>query len=138
MAKRLAWLLLHASALWLVLPARADERILDYHADIVVRADASVEVHETIRVRSEGQRIKHGIFRDFPTLYRDNMGLRHSVEFNLLQAKMSGSEAESYSIEGLSNGVRVKIGDPELELSPGEHTFELVYTATRELGFFAD
>jgi hypothetical protein len=56
--------------------AAADERILDFHSDITVDADASMRVTETIRVRAEGDRIRHGIFRDFPTVYRDRSGMR--------------------------------------------------------------
>ena len=61
--------------------AIADERILDYHSDIQVRPDSSIEVHETIRVRSEGRSIRHGIFRDFPTTYTDKVGSRYRVGF---------------------------------------------------------
>jgi hypothetical protein len=42
--------------------AVADERILNFHSDIQVLPDASLVVHEVIRVSSEGERIRHGIF----------------------------------------------------------------------------
>jgi hypothetical protein len=45
------------------------EQILDYHSDIRVRQDAFLLVRETIRVRSAGIKIHHGIYRDFPTRY---------------------------------------------------------------------
>ena len=32
--------------------AHADERILDFHSDIAIAADASMQVSETIRVRA--------------------------------------------------------------------------------------
>ena len=47
--------------------ARADERILDFHSEIAVAADGGLDVAETIKVRSEGNDIRHGIFREFPT-----------------------------------------------------------------------
>ena len=61
--------------------ARADERILEFHSEISVATDASMLVDETIRVRAEGDRIRHGIYRDFPTDYRDRFGNRVHVDF---------------------------------------------------------
>ena len=137
MIRRLAWFVV-AAALWLVLPARADERILDFHSDITVRADASLQVREIIRVRCEGNRIRHGIFRDFPTRYRDRLGNNYVVGLAILRGHIVGGEEDSYHTEQLLNGVRIKLGDPVALLSPGDYTFELVYTVTRELGFFDD
>ena len=54
----------------LSLPVSSDERILAYHSDIDVHADASMTVTETIRVRAEGNNIRRGIYRDFPTHLR--------------------------------------------------------------------
>ena len=42
------------------------EGILSFHSDIVVHQDASMTVTETIKVHAEGDRIKRGIYRDFP------------------------------------------------------------------------
>ena len=50
--------------LLLPLLAAADERILSFHGDIVVRQDGRIQVTETIRVRAEGDRIHRGIYRD--------------------------------------------------------------------------
>ena len=52
----------------------ADERILSYHSDISIAADATMTVDETIRVRAEGINIRRGIYRDFPTDYNDEFG----------------------------------------------------------------
>ena len=58
---------------WLAIlsPATADERILSYDSDLTVRSDGSLDVVETIRVRAEGSSIRRGIYRDFPTRYKD-------------------------------------------------------------------
>jgi hypothetical protein len=60
-------LFLHAVLLAAPLAAVADERILSFHSKIDVAADGGMDVTETIRVRAEGQAIRHGIYRDFPT-----------------------------------------------------------------------
>ena len=52
-------------------PTRADERILSWHSQIVVERSGDLVVTETIRVRTEGDRIKRGIYRDIPLLLED-------------------------------------------------------------------
>jgi len=115
----------------------AAERILSFDADITVRPDASLVVTETIRVRAEGDRIKRGIYRDFPTRYKDRAGNRYSVEFSVLQVQRDGSP-EPYHSERRSNGVRVYIGDANRLVTPGEHEYLLRYRTSRQIGFFQD
>ena len=64
--------------------ASADERILNFHSEIRVLQDGWIEVTETIRVRAEGNRIRRGIYRDFPTEYYDKLGNRYEVDFRPL------------------------------------------------------
>ena len=52
----------------------ADERILEFSSDIRVSPQGRLDVTETIVVRAEGNRIRRGIYRDFPTSYRDQYG----------------------------------------------------------------
>ncbi len=63
--------------------AAAEERITRFASDIRVRADSSLDVTETIDVRAEGDRIRRGIFRDFPTRYRGRSGSQVRVGFTL-------------------------------------------------------
>jgi hypothetical protein len=49
--------------------AHADERILSFDSTITVAHDGTLEVRETIRVNAEGDAIRRGIYRDFPTIY---------------------------------------------------------------------
>ncbi len=128
-----------ALALWLVLPpaVQAQERILEFHSDIEVQVDASMTVTETIRVRAEGKQIKRGIYRDFPTSYRDRLGNRYRVGFEVLAVTRDG-EPEAFHRERRRNGVRVYIGRKELYLSPGIYTYTLRYRSNRQLGFFAE
>ena len=79
-----AWRLIIALGLFACTAVVADERILDYQSDIMIRADGSMLVTETIQVRSEGQKIRRGIYRDFPTQYTDRLGNRYKVGFNML------------------------------------------------------
>jgi len=118
-------------------PVSADERILSFHSDITVLKDASITVRETIRVKSEGDKIKRGIYRDFPTRYRDHFGNRYVVGFIVLEVLRDGNP-EPYHTERRSNGERVYIGQQEVFLDPGEYTYTLEYKTTRQIGFFQD
>jgi uncharacterized membrane protein YgcG len=118
-------------------PVRADERILSFDADITVHPDASMSVRETIRVRAEGVNIRRGIYRDFPTRYRDRFGNDLRVRFELQGVSRDG-QVEPSQVEARSNGVRVYVGNPDVFLEPGEYTYVLAYETDRQLGYFAE
>ncbi|HSQ69687.1 MAG TPA: DUF2207 domain-containing protein [Steroidobacteraceae bacterium] len=117
--------------------ATAEERILSYHSDIRVLPDSAIEVVETIRVRAEGQRIRRGIYRDFPTVYQDRSGRRVVTGFELLELTRDG-RPEPHHSEQRANGVRLYAGDPEIFLQPGEYTYRISYRSDRQLGLYAD
>ncbi len=117
--------------------ASADERILQYHADILVRPDSSMLVTETIRVNTEGREIRRGIYRDFPTTYKDRYGNRYRVTFDILDLLRNNLE-EDFHTQDMSNGVRVYMGSADRMLAPGVHEYRLRYHTTRQLGYFED
>lgn len=114
----------------------ADERILDYDSKVLVRADGRIEVTETITVRAEGSRIRRGIYRDYPTRYRDRLGNEVEVAYEPVSVERDG-RPEAFHTERRSNGVRTYFGSAERLLTPGEHTYIYRYRAGRMLGFFA-
>lgn len=114
----------------------ATEQILGYHSDIRVQQDASLLVRETIRVRSAGVQIRHGIYRDFPTRYKDRLGNSYIVKFQIVEVSRD-AQPEKFHVEDQSNGQRIYFGDENVILPPGEYTYALVYTVNREVGFFA-
>ena len=113
----------------------AEERILNFHSDITVNSDGSLTVAESIRVFAEGVNIRRGIYRDFPTTYRDRQGNRHRVEFQVLDVKRNGG-SEAFHTQSRSNGIRVYMGSAQINLPHGEHEYRLLYKTTRQLGFF--
>lgn len=117
--------------------AQADERIVDFQSDIVIAADSTMTVTETIRVNAEGSRIRRGIYRDFPTAYRDTRGRRVNVQFLPIDVTRNG-EPEPWHAEAYANGIRVYFGSADVYLPSGEHTYALRYRTTRQLGFFDD
>ena len=116
---------------------QAEERIEQFTSDARVNVDGSVDVTETISVNAESRQIRRGIFRDFPTTYTDRNGLRVVVGFQVISVKRDRQQ-EPYTIEGLSNGKRIRIGSADVFLDPGIHVYEIQYRTTRQLGFFAD
>ncbi len=131
--RRMAYLLL----LSLPLAAIADERILDFHSEIVVMQDGWIEVTERITVRAEGNRIRRGIYRDFPTEYYDKHGNRYEVALEPL-AVLRNDLPEAFHTQSVRRGVRTYFGHRNQFISPGVHTYTFRYRASRMLGFFPD
>jgi uncharacterized protein (TIGR04222 family) len=115
----------------------AEERILSYHSDIEVLADGQLDVTETIRVLAEGNNIRRGIYRDFPTRYEDRAGNRYRVVFDVESVERNG-RPEDWHTDGMSNGVRVYAGNANRFLDPGEHEYRFRYRTNRQIGFFED
>ncbi len=115
----------------------ADERILSYHSDILVKQDGSIEVTETIRVRAEGQQIRRGIYRDFPTDYEDKLGNEYHVRYTPL-AVLRNDRVESFNSQEIGNGVRTYFGSADRFIEEGEHTYTFRYEVNRIIGFFDD
>ncbi|MFP4277815.1 MAG: DUF2207 domain-containing protein [Wenzhouxiangella sp.] len=119
-------------------PAQAqDERILDYHSDIEIHANGAMTVSERITVRSAQRNIRRGIYRDFPTRYRDRLGNRVIVDFDVVEVLRDG-RPEPWFTETRPNGVRVNTGNDDLLPGAGEYTFTIRYRTNRQLGFFDD
>ncbi len=106
----------------------ADERILAYHSDILVKQDGWLEVTETIRVRAEGQQIRRGIYRDFRTDYKDVGGNDYHVRFTPL-AVLRNDRIESFNSQKINDGVRTYFGSADRLISRGEHTYTFRYEA---------
>jgi uncharacterized membrane protein YgcG len=135
--KRFLLLLVALAALPLIAQDDSAERILAFDSRITVNQDGSMQVVETIRVRSAGESIKHGIYREFPTRYSDHLGNRYMVTFEIVSLTRDGND-EPYHSEDRSNGVRVYFGSSSYMLPDGIHTYRFTYRTNRQLGFFKD
>jgi hypothetical protein len=118
--------------LMLTLPARAAEKIRDFHDDITVNADGSLAVREELTLQTDGSGIKHGFERDFPVRFTDYLGQRRTTSFELQSVKRDG-EDEHYELLPITDGVRVRIGRGEVTLPPGEHRYVLTYRTVNQL-----
>lgn len=116
-------------------PAQAEEFIESFHSDIEVHKNGDLLVTETILVKAEGHNIKRGIYRDFPTRYKNAQGGEHRVGFEVLVVKRNGSD-EPFAIKDRDNGKRVYIGSENVFLPGGFYQYEITYLSSRQLGFF--
>ncbi|HOU50922.1 MAG: DUF2207 domain-containing protein [Smithella sp.] len=113
------------------------ERILSFHSDIEVLRSSGMIVTETIEVYAAGNQIKRGIYRDFPTKYKDRYGRNYKVRFDVKEV-LRDNAPENFRLQNLSNGVRVYIGNENVLLDPGTYTYVIKYSTNRQLGFFKD
>ena len=128
------WLALSALCV-LSQPLTAAERILSYDSYITVDEDGDMTVRESIRVVAEGDKIRRGIYREFPTTYTDRSGNKIEVRFRILGVTRDG-EPEAWHKKRLANGVRIYAGRSDTVLSPGNYTYTFTYSTDRQIGFF--
>ncbi|NTJ41503.1 DUF2207 domain-containing protein [Agrobacterium larrymoorei] len=117
------------------LPAFAEEFILSYHSIIDVAKNGTLTVTETINARAEGNRIKRGIFRDFPLYALDKNGNRTKVGFEVVSVERDGAP-EDWRTETIDGGIRIYTGNADRFLSTGEHIFQITYTTDRQIRYF--
>lgn len=105
--------------------------ITNFHSDITVRADASIEVHETITVTFAEER--HGIFRELPLVATFN-GKKVHLPINTVSVQQDGKSA-SVDTSSTKQLLTLKIGDPDVLIS-GEHTYDIFYQVVGAVNFF--
>jgi len=118
-----------------VLPASAEEFISSYHSIVDVAKDGTLTVTEAITARAEGDRIKRGIFRDFPLYALDKDGNRTKVGFKVLSVERDGAP-EDWHTENIDGGIRIYTGNADRLLPTGEHIFQITYTTNRQIRYF--
>lgn len=121
----------------LILPAAAAEEITSFATHVVLGTDGSVKVTETITVTAEGLEIRRGIYRDIFTTLTNPDGSRLRSNLKVVSVIRDG-RIEPYATERINNGVRIRIGDADVFLRNGSHTYVITYTMTRMARRFAD
>lgn len=117
------------------LPASAEEFISSYHSIVDVAKDGTLTVTEAITARAEGDRIKRGIFRDFPLYAVDKDGNRTKVGFKVVSVERDGAP-EDWHTENIDGGIRIFTGNADRILPTGEHIFQITYTTDRQIRYF--
>ena len=117
--------------------AHAQEKIVNYDVHIKINKNSTLLITEEITVIAAGKKIKRGIFRDFPTRYKDKKGVKYNVGFKVKEVKRN-TRKEAYHLKSQSNGKRVYIGSQNRFLNSGLHKYKLVFKTNQQLGFFKD
>ena len=119
------------------LPAEAKERISEYWSEVIIGADSTIKVYERITVQAEGDKIKRGIVRVFPTRMTNPSGATYNTGFKFLDAHLDG-KAVPYTVEQEGGDFFIFLGNPDGRLPDGEHVYELLFNVTDHLLFLPD
>jgi len=126
---KIALLIVGSVGLWLMLFSFVSaESIRSFDAVIVVNADSSLTITETIGY-DFGQVPKHGMYREVSSQHAQSASAWYKeryVEYELMSILRNG-KPEAYSI-GDSRGLSVKIGSADRSIN-GLHEYEIVYKA---------
>ncbi len=118
-------------------PVQADERILNFHADITVHENGELSVEETITVRAEGRQIRRGIYRDLIWRHHTAWGGRDLRDYQVVSVLRDGRE-EGWHRELRSRDLRIYMGRRAVVLEPGVYTYTLRYRARWQVRSFSD
>ena len=107
-------------------------------SDVTVERNGDLVVTETIRVR--GGRPRHPPRHPARLPHQLPPPRRHATSRSASTSSRSRAtaSAETYAIEQLANGVRVRIGSADRLLPRGPHEYVIRYRTTRQIGFFPD
>ncbi len=119
-----------------VSPAIAqDFTINNFHSDISIRGDSSITVTETIEV--EFHRLRHGIYREIPFRYRDELGNITKTPLEIISVTDASGKKWKYKVAKTGNVINVRIGDADKYVS-GIKTYVITYTVENVILFFDD
>ncbi|MET3853985.1 DUF2207 domain-containing protein [Rhizobium sp. OAE497] len=113
------------------------EIISSFNSDIRLEKSGAMTVAETITVNAEGNRIRRGIFRDFPLTFTDENGRLRSVDFDVVSVTRDGQD-EPWKTESITGGIRIYAGSEDVMLSPGRHQYVFTYKTNRQIRYFPD
>src|SRR5438477_12290934 len=118
--------------------ASADEAwtIDNFHADITIQHDASLQIAEQIDV-DFGAQEKHGIFRDIPVEYAYDD--KHHRVYRLDVASITDASGAKWPYETGRQGANahIRIGDPNKTVS-GKQSYHINYTVRDAMNAFPD
>ena len=123
--------------LFLISPAMAREEISAYASDIALAVDGTVTVTETVTVNAEGIDIRRGIYRDVPVVLAGRDGAKVRPDFDVLSVRRDG-RSEPFRVERMGDFQRIWIGDPDVLLTYGKHTYAITYSMSRMVRAFDD
>ncbi len=124
-----------AAALLLTTPAPAAARELvieDFHAEVTINADGTVDVTEIIRARFTGQ--WNGIYRTIPVEYRTPLGLNYTLRLSLTSITDENGASLTYEVSRQRHYRKFKVWVPGAR--DATRTIRIQYRVRNALRFF--
>jgi uncharacterized membrane protein YgcG len=122
--------------IFFISPAFAQDFTIDhFHSDIAIDRDSSVIVKETIDVMFH--RWRHGIYRDIPFKYRDELGATITTPTKVLSVTDGPGKGWKYKVERTGPIIHVRIGDAKRYVD-GKQTYIITYKVENAILFLKD
>lgn len=118
-------------------PFYVNEFVSHYISDVYINEDGTLDVTEDIRVLSMGVDVKRGIYREFPTRYKDVYKNNYKVTFDLSEVLRDG-KPEKYHITKNKNGLIIYIGSADVYLDSGFYDYKISYKTGRQMRFLGE
>jgi Predicted membrane protein (DUF2207) N-terminal domain len=109
--------------------------INQFHSDIMIDQDASVIVKETIDV--EYYESRHGIYREVPFEYRDDLGNVLTTPIRVLSVRDESEKPWKYRVTKAGQVINIKIGDANRYVE-GHQTYVITYEIENAILYFKD
>ena len=117
-------------------PALAqDFTINTFHSNITIHEDSSFIVRETIDVTFH--RPRHGIYRDIPFEYRDDLGKIITTPSHVLSVTDGAGKKWNYRVSKAGHQFNIRIGDSN-RFVDGHQTYVITYRVENAILFFDD
>ncbi len=114
-----------------------NEVIRDFRAQLDIHGDGTMTVTETITVCVMNWSINRGIYRDLYTIYDDGQGHDFRVDYEFKDIRRN-AQPEPWHTAREGDFLRLYIGDEDVVITPGVHTYTITYETDRQIGFFGD
>lgn len=112
-----------------------DFSITSFRSDIAVRDDSSLRVTETIDTIFHRQR--HGLYRDIPFRYTDELGKTSFTPVRVLSVRDASGGRWKHKVERSGGFVRVRIGNPD-KFVEGRQVYVIEYSVENAVLSFPD
>ena len=106
-----------------------------FHSDITIQPDASFTVTERIDVNFSQPR--HGIYRDIPIRYRDDLGHTIKTPTHVLSVTDESGKKRKAKTSKKGNVVNIRIGDANRYVQ-GRQVYIITYRVENAVLFFSD
>lgn len=109
--------------------------ITNYHSDIEINEDGTIDITETIEVNFEMQR--HGIYREIPFRYRTEFGDNMLMPITVKSVKNEDGREWTSKVTHQGNVVNIRIGDADRYVF-GRQVYVINYEVDNALLYFDD